>query len=513
MPIPLKPPAGTRATATEAPATVLTSHSSNHSHDLRRGVERDHRSRSRGALGTWEFSAAFSVGRSRRCELQIPTNKDTLTVSKRHVGVTPVGDSADASAPRQRWVLFDYEPMNGTAVNGEPVARGGYRNLRDGDRVLLASAMRQCVELTVRFPERSRATIRLVATARSITDVSPSPPSSRVPSPRAPSPHPTGRSPFPFFSGRSQVIDLTAPLLGPVIRRVETRSSAAETMREGVDRAKRPRRRSEDQVDDTPRRSRRRRHGPDEYDEEERTQGEQEVVVPQPTRHDETNEDRPTSDRVPSPSFPPAAADAASRDSTAATAAPEQERERLMACPVCLEYFYASATLPCSHTFCGFCISSWFRTSLSCPECRDTVRALPVRNRALDDLVQRLVGRSDAYQALVARRAKEQNEAARQGVDDPSALSFPIPRANLRADVFSPWSVEQKLRFRTYMSTQFGETRVAACRRVQLTEQALDCATAADQLVAAQNLLLDCAGMRVIGDACVQRLKIFLYYG
>ncbi|RLN49384.1 hypothetical protein BBJ29_010129 [Phytophthora kernoviae] len=328
-------------------------------------------------MGSWEFTSAFCVGRSRGCEVSIATSEETRTVSKRHVGVTPLAetlaDRAGATLGKRRWLLYDLETMNGTAVNGVELSSGGNCELRDGDEVVLASAMRQCVRLVVQFPDDACSRIVVKAVARSAT-----------PSP-APSHH---RSP----------------------RR---------------------------------------------------------AVVPNAA--------------MTSPGFSRSAATHANK-------------------------------------------------------CRDIVKTVPVRNRALDELVERLVGNTEAYKSHVRRRAKlqrrsvgprryehngdtseqgedDESEGAARGVGSLQLGNGGVPEPTLRSSVFARWSVEEKLAFSAYIGTQFGETRAATCKKVGLTEAAVESATMTDMIVASQNLLLDCGGLRIAGDECCQRLKIFLLFG
>ncbi|RLN93887.1 hypothetical protein BBJ28_00012937 [Nothophytophthora sp. Chile5] len=465
-------------------------------HDARRG--------SPGAdetpMGSWEFSGAFCVGRSRNCEVSIATSEDTRTVSKRHVGVIPLAETLAASAragagptSKRRWLLYDLETMNGTAVNGVELPSGGSQELRDGDEVVLASAMRQCVRLVVQFPDDACSRICVKALARSESP---------------PRPHPSPR----------EASSVAAPVVGLV------RSASATVVASGGCRS----------VADAA-------AAPHSLPQKRSRSGSRRAAVDNENAETNVLQDTPTSQqRKRSRRGIEQDSDVAG-GATATKEAQEherQERERLMLCPVCLEYFHGSATLPCSHTFCGYCISNWFRTSLSCPECRDVVKTVPVRNRALDELVERLVGRSEAYKTHVRRRTRLQRRSIAAGAsreergrgedsdldEDESIgatrgvgslqLGFsgaPVP--SMRSSVFARWSVEEKLAFSAYVSAQFGESRVATCKKVGLTEAAVDGANGTELLIAAQNLLLDCGGLRIVGEECCQRLKIFLLFG
>lgn len=452
-------------------------------------------------MGSWEFVSAFCVGRSRGCEVSIATSEETRTVSKRHVGVVPMTDTLAASArvgvspAKRRWMLYDLETMNGTAVNGVELPCGGTCELRNGDEVVLASAMRQCVRLVVQFPDDVCSRIVVKALAR------PASPPRRLP--RRPV-VPTGVMSSPGL-GRSAATHAGTP------SRTERRSVV------GARAIEPPAAPTPQSLPQKRSRSSPRRPAANENMEANRPQETADNQQRKRSRHGVVENDGATTTR--------------SQENE------KEERERLMVCPVCLEYFHGSATLPCSHTFCGYCISNWFRTSLSCPECRDVVKSVPVRNRALDELVERLVGNTDAYKAHVKRRARlqrrsvgsreydrrhghhsddddeDESEGATRGVGSLRLGNNGIPEPHMRCSVFSRWSVEEKLAFSSYISAQFGEARVATCRKVGLTEAAVDSANVTELLVAAQNLLLDCGGLRIVGDECCQRLKIFLFFG
>ncbi|EGZ29900.1 hypothetical protein PHYSODRAFT_474309 [Phytophthora sojae] len=470
------------------------------------------------AGGSWEFAASFCVGRSRGCEVSIPTSEETRTVSKRHVGIVPLtqtlpSNPARSGAGKRRWLLYDLETTNGTAVNGVDVPPGGNRELHHGDEVVLASTMRQCVRLLVQFPDEAHSRIVIKVLARSATGTpSPAPLHRRtavVPSPRR-SPRRvvmTNASVAAAGFGRSAVTIAGSPALtrNGCRSRTGTPSSDANFMTPPSHSLPQKRSRS------SPRRG----------------EVENENVEKNKQQDTPNSQQRKRSRR--GGIFEAEAAAMDGDNGNAAKRAQKQEkeeRERLMMCPVCLEYFHGSATLPCSHTFCGYCISNWFRNSLSCPECRDVVKTVPVRNRALDELVERLVGQTEAYKSHVRRRARMQrlsigprryerggsdgdedaSEGAARGVRHLHLGNNGVPEPSMRCSVFTRWSVEEKLAFSAYINTQFGEARVATCKRVGLTETAVDRSNMTELLIAAQNLLL-------VGDECCQRLKIFLFFG
>ncbi|KAH7488613.1 E3 ubiquitin-protein ligase RNF8 [Phytophthora ramorum] len=452
-------------------------------------------------MGSWEFSAAFCVGRSRGCEVSIATSEETRTVSKRHVGIVPLTESLAATArsgcSKRRWLIYDLETMNGTAVNGEDIPSGGSKELHNGDEVVLASAMRQVRAARCPVPRRS-ALAHCGEGAGALGDPAASSTTSANGDPRF---------------GRSAVTIAGSP----AFTRAGCRSGAGTPGTDVNMMTPPPQTLSQKRSRTSPK----------------RTSVENENVEKNRQQDTPSSQQRKRSRRGGAIEEEAAAMDG--NPSSAAKRARENEKEeceRLMMCPVCLEYFHGSATLPCSHTFCGFCISNWFRNSLSCPECRDVVKTMPVRNRALDELVERLVGHTDAYKSHVRRRARQQrlsigsrryerwssegeddSEGAARGVSSLQLGNTFVPDPSMRASVFTRWSVEEKLAFSAYINTQFGETRVATCKKIGLTESAVDRSNMTELLVAAQNLLLDCGGLRLVGDECCQRLKIFLFFG
>ena len=55
----------------------------------------------------------------------------------------------------------------------------------------------------------------------------------------------------------------------------------------------------------------------------------------------------------------------------AAVAEKNEELEKVLECPTCLNLLYQPITLLCGHSFCGVCLKSWLRSgSRICPMCR-----------------------------------------------------------------------------------------------------------------------------------------------
>ncbi|CAI5731033.1 unnamed protein product [Hyaloperonospora brassicae] len=483
------------------------------------------------ALGSWEFSASFCVGRSRGCEVSIVTSEDTRTVSKRHVGFMPLTETFTTTAGygKRRWLVHDLETMNGTAVNGEEIPAGGNRELRGGDEVVLASAMRQCVRLQVQFSDEARSRIVVKALACS-TAPSPAPLHRRLVTPGT----------LARRSPRRNVVTTASVAATGLDRSMATIAGSPAVMRTGCRSGRVAGTLGSDANATTPlpqsvsqKRSRASpRHVVGEVKNVERNDKQQNTPQSQQRKRSRRGGINEEGDEA------VARGGAATEEEVVSAAKKarehEEEKERLMMCSVCLEYFHGSATLPCSHTFCGYCISNWFRHSLSCPECRNVVKTVPVRNRALDELVERLVGHTEAYKSHVRRRARMQRRLveSRQytcgSSDDNGDVSegavrgvgclqlgrtSTVESSRAHTSVFTRWSVDKRLVFSAYISNQFGETRLATCKKVGLTQLALDASSMNELITVAQNLLLDCVGLRMTSNECRQRLKIFVLFG
>uniref|UniRef100_K3WHJ5 E3 ubiquitin-protein ligase CHFR n=1 Tax=Globisporangium ultimum (strain ATCC 200006 / CBS 805.95 / DAOM BR144) TaxID=431595 RepID=K3WHJ5_GLOUD len=448
----------------------------------------------------WSFVHAFTIGRSRSSDVVIPTTDKTRTISKAHVRIFPVRDSGRSSSiniasptsfsthrgstaydrKATRWMLQDLEAMNGTSLNGFDLPLSGCAELHDGDEMVLASMMRHGVRITVHFPYEDSSSIRVKLVEQTATST----------------PTPERRS-----SNQSSA-NGTVRRLGfetPTSHTSTTprySSSTVATKRERYQRG------------DTSERRYGRHTSSD--NNELMENADEEVVRRKRTRRLEELDDQ----------------------------------ERCMVCPICFEYFHSSVTLPCSHTFCGFCVSNWFRASLSCPHCRTDVKTLPVRNRALDDLVQRLVGETDAYKALIAKRMQFQSQLqTREPQPEPRPQSSAAPfRSPFLSDsprtttptrttssntvtrtssstseslpnVFTRWSPDEIARVRSIVGKQFGETRLQTCRNMGLTEATMARASTSQTAIAMQNLLLDWWPYERVRDEGDHRLKIFLHFG
>ncbi|DBA04814.1 TPA: hypothetical protein N0F65_004451 [Lagenidium giganteum] len=385
------------------------------------------------------FTEAFTIGRSRTCDVVLPTTSATLSVSKIHVRIFPADNNpansrrrtshaperrdddhhdverrshrraseaprTSACDPTQRpraWFVEDLGTTNGTTKNGQLLVQGRRTELHNEDVVVLSARTQPGVRVRVSFADDSQVLM------------------------------------FVYVEG---AIDLSRQM-----RESLSASIVQERLHNGTSARRTP----------TVKRA----------------------------RDEETNEVQPTD----------------SERKRRRREHPVGDSDLLMTCPVCMEYFQQSATLACSHTFCGNCLCNWFRSSLSCPECRKPVKAVPVRNRALDALVESLVGKTDAFKTIQQRR-----ESEAQQFQPSSGMHF--------GRVWVQWTMEHSALVTSLLEKQCGDSRLATCRKIGLTDETIEQATATQHYVAMQNLRLNPLRATILTDF-PERLRIFMHYG
>jgi hypothetical protein len=61
-----------------------------------------------------------------------------------------------------------------------------------------------------------------------------------------------------------------------------------------------------------------------------------------------------------------------------------------MQCVICQNFLCAAHALPCSHTFCGDCLTEWLSKKRHCPTCRQAVgSASPTPIHNIDSMIER----------------------------------------------------------------------------------------------------------------------------
>jgi len=96
-----------------------------------------------------------------------------------------------------------------------------------------------------------------------------------------------------------------------------------------------------------------------------------------------------------------------------------------LCCSICYETMVAPHVLPCSHSFCGVCITAWAHKSALCPCCRERF-SRPAYERALDELITAVLlpqlGPAEAA-ARAARREEWAALARLQGAEEAAAAA------------------------------------------------------------------------------------------
>lgn len=83
-------------------------------------------------------------------------------------------------------------------------------------------------------------------------------------------------------------------------------------------------------------------------------------------------------------------------------------------CIICQELFIQATTLPCSHSFCDYCLKSWLKKQKTCPMCRKDIKGNFVRSIVLDSAVEKMVETMD--DETKARRRAVVEERKKKGI-------------------------------------------------------------------------------------------------
>ena len=67
------------------------------------------------------------------------------------------------------------------------------------------------------------------------------------------------------------------------------------------------------------------------------------------------------------------------------------------------------SVVPCGHMFCGECLSTWLQRNPSCPKCRSTATAPPVRTIAVDNVIETVLEKSMSVEELQIRQKRKQH--------------------------------------------------------------------------------------------------------
>ena len=113
-------------------------------------------------------------------------------------------------------------------------------------------------------------------------------------------------------------------------------------------------------------------------------------------------------------------------------------------CVICQELFINAYTLPCSHSFCEWCIKEWMKRKghKDCPICRKRITSDPVHSLALDNAVSKLVEKLSADEQKERKETETQHKNSLQGLNPAkrrirtkSTATSPSSRVGTRSSV------------------------------------------------------------------------------
>lgn len=95
-------------------------------------------------------------------------------------------------------------------------------------------------------------------------------------------------------------------------------------------------------------------------------------------------------------------------------------------CVICQELFIRTFTLPCSHSFCEWCLKEWMKgkRQQDCPICRKKITSDPVYSLALDNAISKIVEKLEPEERRQREEVKESHRKALLGL-----TSAPASRA------------------------------------------------------------------------------------
>jgi len=189
-----------------------------------------------------------------------------------------------------------------------------------------------------------------------------------------------------------------------------------------------------------------------------------------------------------------------------------------LACSICQDWLVLAATLECSHSFCWSCIDTWLlQKHFECPVCRNGVTREPVKNRAMDNIVQKSVDRlSDAEKNEYTERLTAAESAARKAQRLHLELEKSVADAQKKGKNFfsidSQWNRRERETFFRGVKDYSGNTRETYCKLTGLTVQWVHTADGTKLNRALHNLLLQ-KWVDKSDEEIRQRLLMFLRYG
>ena len=92
-----------------------------------------------------------------------------------------------------------------------------------------------------------------------------------------------------------------------------------------------------------------------------------------------------------------------------------EQMEDEFTCIICQDLFIHSTTLPCAHSFCEYCLTSWLQKKNNCPICRQPIMGRPVRSLVLDNAIAKMVESMDEETKTRRQTVSQEREELKRG--------------------------------------------------------------------------------------------------
>lgn len=167
------------------------------------------------------------------------------------------------------------------------------------------------------------------------------------------------------------------------------------------------------------------------------------------------------------------------------------EIEEEFKCPICQELLLESSSLQgCTHTFCRRCITEWYKSSKNCPSCRKPILKKPIRNLAIDNILEKLTLKMSPEEIKIRKeRISENLKKENEGIQKLSAM---VKKAQISGQKFlkldTIWTTKEKLTFKQGVEQYFGKARIMYCGLTGLTEDWIKNSNYQNLLRVCQNL-------------------------
>eukprot|EP01124_Arcella_intermedia_P019538 TRINITY_DN2685_c0_g1_i10.p1 TRINITY_DN2685_c0_g1~~TRINITY_DN2685_c0_g1_i10.p1 ORF type:complete len:512 (+),score=133.08 TRINITY_DN2685_c0_g1_i10:329-1864(+) len=157
-----------------------------------------------------------------------------------------------------------------------------------------------------------------------------------------------------------------------------------------------------------------------------------------------------------------------------------------LTCSICQDLYLHSTTLPCSHTFCYTCISSWIKQNPICPICRVHPNHPGIKSLILDSIIEKFISNrpEDNKRYLMRKADLDQVENLRKGIESAKKRGYRFLRIQ---DV---WNETEKQIFAQGVEKYTGESRIIYCSAANLSETFISTSSIETLHIACANLNL-----------------------